>query len=88
MDAESCCDRFAASPRVSRLLASRPGSSLIVGGGIGVVDTRCSVLGRGTGVSNGVLTGVGVVVVVTVPAPLARLEPGAGDVADRVVTED
>lgn len=87
MDADSCCDRFAASPRVSRLLASRPGSSLIVGGGIGVVDTRCSVLGRGTGVSNGVLTGAGVVTV-TVPTPLAGLEPGAGDVADRVVTED
>ena len=44
------CVRLAASPRVSRLAASRAGNSR-VGGKMGVVDFRPSDLGTGTGVS-------------------------------------
>lgn len=56
-----------------------------------MVDILGSVLGRGTGVSWGVLTGAPAGTE-TAPLPAlpvtARVEPGTGDVADLVVTDD
>ena len=66
-----CIVLFAASPRVSLLVASRPGT----GGAMGVVDFLPSGIGIGTGVSAGNLTGTDVVVV---------LGFGVGESADRV----